>query len=391
MEALKPGAGENIPAENEIRRYGRQIIIPEIGWDGQNRLKQARVLVVGAGGLGSPVVLYLAAAGVGCIGLVDADMVDESNLQRQVLYAARDVGCPKARSARDRILALNPLVRAIAFETVLDSANAMEIIGDFDAVVDCSDNFPTRYLVNDACVLLGKPNVFGAVQRFEGQASVFAAPNAPCYRCFFAEPPGPGAAPTCAEAGVLGVLPGIIGCIQAAETIKLLLGAENTLAGRLLLVDAWTMRFRELAVRKDPRCPVCGENPCIRELIDYRAFCGVGKSGVAEENRSINALALKAMMEMDPRLKIVEIREPHESELVAFPNRSVMTLREVRQRRNEFDPSRVVVFACKFGIRSGYAVRLLVETGYAGKVFNLRDGIFGWMREIGKPFSGDGG
>ncbi|MDR0362134.1 MAG: molybdopterin-synthase adenylyltransferase MoeB [Planctomycetota bacterium] len=390
MESLKSDDDGNVPTESEIRRYGRQIIIPEIGWSGQNRLKNARVLVVGAGGLGAPVVLYLAAAGVGCIGLADADTVDESNLQRQVIYTTNDIGHSKALSARDRILALNPWVRVTAFETFINSSNALEILRDFDAVVDCSDNFPTRYLVNDACVLLGKPNVFGAIHRFEGQASVFGAANAPCYRCFFAEPPAPGVVPTCAEAGVLGVLSGIIGSVQAAETIKLLLGGGNLLAGRLLLVDAWTMNFREIAIKKDPRCPVCGENPSIGELIDYDAFCGVKKSGDAEEDWSMDAVAMKNMMRRDPRLKIVEIREAHESELIAFPNRLVMPLRDVAKRRGEFDPSCVMVFVCKFGIRSGSAVRLLKETGYGGKVYNLRDGIFGWMREAERAFPGGG-
>ncbi len=374
---------------HEIRRYGRQIIIPEVGAEGQRRLREARVLVVGAGGLGSPVALYLAAAGVGYIGLVDADCVDESNLQRQILYDTRDVGRSKTLSARERLRALNPLTEVTAFETFLTAANAMEILSGFDIVVDCSDNFPTRYLVNDACVLLGKPNVFGAIHRFEGQASLFGAEGGPCYRCFFAEPPEPGTVPTCAESGVLGVLPGIVGSIQAAEVIKHILGGARTLAGRLLLIDAWTMRFREVALRKNPACPVCGENPTIRELIDYEAFCGVKKKEDAGDVRSLSAQELKSLIETEPLLRIVEIREPHEIDLLALPNRTVMPLGEAVKRIDEFDSSCLWVFVCKFGIRSESAVRMLREAGHTGRLYSLRDGIFGWIREIGEQPCGE--
>ena len=382
MEAQKTGLPGDILTDDELRRYARHLLVPEIGLEGQEKLKRARVLVVGAGGLGSPAVLYLAAAGVGTVGVVDGDRVEESNLQRQVVYETGEVGRPKVAAVRERISALNPLVRVAAFDTFLASANAMEIIRDFDVVVDGSDNFPARYLVNDACVLLHKPDVFGAVHRFEGQASVFGAENGPCYRCFFAEPPRPGAAPACAEAGVMGILPGVVGCIQATEAIKILLGGGDTLAGRLLLIDAWRMRFREVKIRRDPECPLCGRNPSIRGLIDYEGFCGVKRAGNRRAARHIGAGELKRLIEREPRLRIVEIREPHETGLVDLPNRRIMRLDEVEARRGEFDPADILVFACKIGVRSEAAVGILAEAGYRGRMYNLRGGIIGWIREM---------
>ena len=390
MEGQKIDLIDNTLNKRELQRYARHLILPEIGWEGQNRLKHSRVLVVGAGGLGSPVVLYLAAAGVGVIGLADADTVDESNLQRQIIYDTRDIGRSKTEAVRDRIAAFNPLSRVITFDAFLTSGNAMEVIRDFDVVVDCSDNFPTRYLVNDACVLLDKPEVFGAVYRFEGQASVFGAENGPCYRCFFTEPPEPETTRTCVGDGVLGVLPGVIGCIQATEAVKVLLGSATTLAGRLLLVDAWKMRFREIALRQNPQCPICGTNPSIRELIDYWDFCGIRRDDDGEAVQHIDAAQLKELLAGEPRLQIVEVREPHEMELVELPNRLILPLNEVVRRQNEFDPAGVVVFVCKFGIRSESAVRLLQDSGYRGKTCNLRDGLFSWLREIERPAIGNG-
>ncbi len=302
-------------SHQEILRYSRHLLLPEVGLEGQRKLKAARVLCVGAGGLGSPLALYLAAAGVGTLGIVDFDAVDLTNLQRQIVHGTAGVGTPKLGSATARLTDLNPNVKIEGFETRLTSANALEILADFDVVVDGTDNFPTRYLVNDACVLLGKPNVYGSIFRFEGQASVFDARRGPCYRCLYSEPPPPGLVPSCAEGGVLGVLPGIIGTIQALETIKLILGAGEPLVGRLLLFDALRLRFRELSLRKDPACPICGPNATIRELIDYEAFCGIGAEP-AYAGPEITVQDLERELAIGKPLTVVDVREPHEWEIV---------------------------------------------------------------------------
>ncbi|MDR3077259.1 MAG: molybdopterin-synthase adenylyltransferase MoeB, partial [Planctomycetota bacterium] len=329
---------------NDRRRYSRHLILPRVGPEGQERLKNSRVLVVGAGGLGSPASLYLAAAGVGRIGLMDSDEVEESNLQRQVLHGVRDVGRPKTDSGKERLQALNPLIEVETFNFRLAAANAFDVIGGYDLVLDGTDNFPTRYLANDACVILKKPYVYGSVFRFEGQASVFGLPGGPCYRCFFAEPPPPGAAPPCGEAGVLGVLPGIIGCIQAAESIKLLLGErENSLSGRLLLLDAWTMRFRELRIRRDPSCPLCGDHPEIRSLIDYEAFCGIKPEPETDAVPEISASALKEWLEKEPEPQIIDVREPQELCLGRLPGALSIPLGELERRAGELDPTRTAV------------------------------------------------
>ncbi|MDR2392477.1 MAG: molybdopterin-synthase adenylyltransferase MoeB [Planctomycetota bacterium] len=369
-----------------MRRYSRHLILPEVGPEGQKKLKNGRVLVVGTGGLGSPVALYLAAAGVGKIGLIDFDVVEESNLQRQVLHGVRDVGRPKTASGKDRLKALNPLTAIETFDLLLDSSNALEIIAGYDVVVDGTDNFPTRYLVNDACVLLKKPYVYGSIYRFEGQASVFGLPDGPCYRCFFAEPPPPGLVPSCGEGGVLGVLPGIVGCIQAAETIKLLLGGGDSLSGRLLLLDAWKMRFRELRLRRNPNCPACGDEPAIRELIDYRAFCGMKGEAEPIPVEQLTTTGLKELFAREPNLQIVDIREPHELALGKLPNTKAIPYGQLERRMEELDPAIATVVVCKIGVRSEMAVRLLKKAGYQGRIMNLQNGINAWAREIDPSF-----
>src|SRR3712207_4042172 len=318
--------GEVELSNEEIARYSRHLIMPEVALDGQRRLKQARVLTVGAGGLGSPLALYLAAAGVGTLGIVDFDVVDESNLQRQIIHGTSDLGRPKMQSAREKVEDMNPNVKVEAFEEALTSENALEILEDFDVIVDGTDNFPTRYLVNDACVLLGKPNVYGSIFRFEGQASVFYAEEGPCYRCLYPEPPPPGLVPSCAEGGVLGILPGAIGTIQATETVKLLLGIGEPLIGRLLLYDALSMRFREMKLRKDPDCPVCGENPTVTELIDYQEFCGIPQAqqaDQADEVPEISVRELKEKLDNGDRKSVLDVREPHEYEVARSEERRV--------------------------------------------------------------------
>jgi adenylyltransferase/sulfurtransferase len=372
----------------EIGRYSRHLILPEVGLDGQRRLKQSRVLIVGTGGLGAPLGMYLAAAGVGTLGLVDFDVVDGSNLQRQVIHGTGDIGRPKIASARDRLNDINPNVRIETFETRLTSANALPILRDFDVVVDGTDNFPTRYLVNDACVLLGKPNVYGSIFRFEGQASVFGMPDGPCYRCLYPEPPPPGLVPSCAEGGVLGVLPGIVGTIQATETIKLLLGGGTPLVGRLLLFDAWTMRFRELKLKRDPACPLCGPGRTIHELIDYEAFCGLGPraavagAGAAGPAAAITATELKRRLDCGEQVQIVDVREPHEAAIARIPDARLIPLGEVAARAGELDPTREAILHCRSGARSAQAIVVLREAGYAGPLVNLAGGILAWSREV---------
>jgi adenylyltransferase/sulfurtransferase len=373
----------------EIGRYSRHLLLPEVGVAGQRRLKAARVLIVGTGGLGAPLALYLAAAGVGTLGIVDFDFVEESNLQRQVIHGTRDVGRPKVASAQDRIRAINPHCRVITYNTMLTGKNALEILKDYDVVADGTDNYQTRYLVNDACVFLGLPNVYGSIFQFEGQASVFYAKQGPCYRCLYPEPPPPGLVPSCAEGGVVGVLPGIVGTIQANEVIKLIVGSGTdspnqsaSLAGRLLLFDAWKMKFRELRIDKDPACPVCGANPSIHELIDYEQFCGLKKADAEEPVEAIEPEELKARMDAGEALQIIDIREPHERAIVKFPQAKPIPLGQMARRISEFDPTVDAVFICKIGQRSVFAIRALREAGYTGRLLNLRDGVNGWAREV---------
>jgi adenylyltransferase/sulfurtransferase len=370
-------------SNEEALRYSRHLILPEVGVDGQKRIKAARVLLIGAGGLGSPLGLYLAAAGVGTIGIVDFDVVDSTNLQRQIIHGTRDVGRPKLHSARDRLLDVNPNVKVQLYETRLSSENALELFADYDMVIDGTDNFPTRYLVNDACVLTGKPNVYGSIFRFEGQASVFATAEGPCYRCLYAEPPPPGLVPSCAEGGVLGVLPGIVGTIQANEAIKLILGEGETLIGRLLLIDALRMRFRELRVRKNPACPVCGPNATIKTLIDYEEFCGIRPpvETAAPIEHEIDVHDLKARLDRGDRPVLVDVREPHEVQICRLEGTRLIPLREFTSRYTELDPKEEIIVLCKIGQRSERAAQFLRDQGYEN-VRNLRGGIDAWARDI---------
>ena len=367
----------------DIQRYSRHLILPEVGVEGQRRLKAASVLLIGAGGLGSPAGLYLAAAGVGRLGVVDFDAVDFSNLQRQILHGTADVGRSKLQSAKDRLLAINPELDVETYETALTSKNALDLFRGYDVVLDGTDNFPTRYLVNDACVLLKKPNAYGSIFRFEGQASVFALPGGPCYRCLYPEPPPPGLVPSCAEGGVLGVLPGVIGTIQATEAIKLILGIGQTLAGRLLLYDAFTMRFRELKLRRDPDCPVCGDHPTVTALIDYEQFCGVAPapSGPVAET-TVNEL--KARIDRGDVPFILDVREPNEFQICRIPGSTLIPLGELPRRLSELpsgDHAPDIVVHCKMGGRSAKAVRQLTEKGFT-RVQNLKGGILEWIDRI---------
>jgi adenylyltransferase/sulfurtransferase len=367
----------------EIRRYGRHLIMPEVGLEGQRKLKTSSVLLIGAGGLGSPAALYLAAAGIGRLGIVDFDVVDPSNLQRQILHGTDDLGRSKLQSAADRIHAINPYVNVEPHEVQLTSANALDILSDYDVVLDGTDNFPTRYLVNDACVLLHKPNVYGSIFRFEGQASVFAVDNGPCYRCLYSEPPPPGLVPSCAEGGVLGVLPGIIGTIQALETVKLLLGIGEPLVGRLLLFDALKLQFRELKLRKSPDCPICGTHPTIHELIDYEAFCGFTPGGHAEsedEESTMTVEELKSRLDRNEDIVILDVREPHEYEIANIGGH-LIPLNDLPKRVNELDSSADIVVLCASGVRSARAVKFLTDLGFK-KVKNLAGGINAWAERI---------
>ena len=371
-------------SNEEIRRYSRHLIMPEVGIEGQKKLKSARVLAIGAGGLGSPLAVYLAAAGVGTIGIVDFDVVDDSNLQRQILYGASDVGRPKLQAAAERLRDMNPNVRVVPYETRLDSSNALEIFREYDVVADGTDNFPTRYLVNDACVLTGKPNVYASIFRFEGQASVFWAEKGPCYRCLYTEPPPPGLVPSCAEGGVLGILPGLLGVIQATETIKLLLATGEPLVGRLLLVDALSMRFRELKLRKNPDCVVCGPNPTVTKLIDYEEFCGIPQeaamnpvSGIPE----ITVYDLKTMRDRGDEFVLVDVREPHEFAICSLPGSVKIPLGTLPQNLNRLSTADEIVVHCKLGGRSAKAVQFLRDSGFR-KVRNLAGGIDRWAAEI---------
>ncbi|MGA9882339.1 MAG: molybdopterin-synthase adenylyltransferase MoeB [Candidatus Acidiferrales bacterium] len=370
-------------SNQEVLRYSRHLIMPEVGMDGQLKLKQAKVLCIGAGGLGAPLGLYLAAAGVGRIGLVDFDAVDFTNLQRQVLFGTSDVGRPKIGAAADRLRDLNPEIQIDAFETHLTSENALDILKDYDIVVDGTDNFPARYLVNDACVLLGKPNVYGSIFRFEGQITVFGYPGGPCYRCLYPEPPPPGLVPSCAEGGVLGVLPGIVGTIQACETLKLIIGKGEPLIGRLLLFDALGMKFRELKLRKNPECPVCGEHRTITKLIDYAEFCGVRGEEAPSTVTNIPEITpreLKTRLDRGDDLYILDVREPHEYQICNL-NGHLIPLGELPRRVNELDSSREIVAHCRSGKRSADAVDFLRKAGFR-KIWNLKGGILAWSDEV---------
>ncbi|MBX7250436.1 MAG: molybdopterin-synthase adenylyltransferase MoeB [Candidatus Promineofilum sp.] len=377
-------------SHKEIRRYSRHLIMPEVGMTGQKRLKAASVLLIGAGGLGSPLAMYLAAAGIGRIGLVDYDTVDYSNLQRQIIHGTKDIGRPKLDSAKERILDINPYVQVDTYEVALTSANALDIFAPYDIVIDGTDNFPTRYLTNDACVLLGKPNVYGSIFRFEGQASVFYAKEGPCYRCLFPEPPPPGLVPSCAEGGVLGVLPGTIGAIQATEAIKLILGVGEPLIGRLLLYDATTMTFDEVRLRKNPNCPICGEHPTITALIDYEQFCGMPAHDhsefSADETIAIPAITpreLKARLDAGDAPLILDVREPHEWEISNLAGLGAVLIPkgQILEHLGELDTAREIVIHCKTGGRSGDVILELQRHGYR-KLLNLAGGINQWARDV---------
>ena len=370
---------------DEYKRYSRHLIMPEVGLEGQKKLKAAKVLCIGAGGLGSPVAMYLAAAGVGTLGLVDFDTVDFSNLQRQILHGTPDVGRPKLASAKDRLNALNPNVNVETFDTSLTSENALQLFEPYDVIVDGTDNFPTRYLVNDACVLLGKPNAYGSIFRFEGQASVFATKEGPCYRCLYPEPPPPGLVPSCAEGGVLGVLPGLLGVIQATEAIKLILGAGEPLIGRFLIVDALRMKFRELKLRKDPDCPVCGTHPTVTKLIDYEQFCGIRPAApepaTVNNATEITPTELKQRLDRGEKLQIVDVREPHEYQINRIAGSTLIPLGDIPKRFNELDADAELVMQCKSGRRSAQAAEFLRAQGYK-HVLNLAGGILAWIDQV---------
>lgn len=371
-------------SNEEILRYSRHLIMPEVGMEGQTKLKKAKVLLIGAGGLGSPLGLYLAAAGVGKLGLVDFDVVDFTNLQRQIIHSTADVGRRKLDSATDRLHNLNPHIEIVPYETQLTSANALELLGEYDIVADGTDNFPTRYLVNDACVLLGKPNVYGSIFRFEGQASVFATKEGPCYRCLYPEPPPPGLVPSCAEGGVLGILPGLVGVVQATEVIKLILGNGSPLIGRLLLVDALEMKFRELKLRKNPDCPICGSNRTIHKLIDYQEFCGIHPEpppppGWAEFE--ISPVELKKKMERGEGFFLLDVREPHEVEICQIPDSYLIPLGQLVGRVHELNSADEIIAYCRSGQRSGKAVDFLQKAGFH-KIKNLRGGILAWSDQV---------
>src|SRR5438128_2070547 len=382
-----PVSGRALPelTNDEIKRYSRHLIMPEVGVEGQRKLKAAKVLCIGAGGLGSPAAMYLAAAGVGTLGMVDFDVVDFSNLQRQILHGTPDVGRSKLASARDRLNALNPNVTIESHETALSSQNALELFEPYDVILDGTDNFPTRYLVNDACVLLGKPNAYGSIFRFEGQASVFATKDGPCYRCLYPEPPPPGLVPSCAEGGVLGVLPGIIGVIQATETIKLIAGIGEPLIGRFMIYDALKMKFRELKLRKDPDCPVCGTHPTVTQLIDYEQFCGVRPAApepiTVNSATEITSVELKQRLDRGDALKIVDVREPNEYQINRIPGSVLIPLGDVPKRQNELDPNDEIVVHCKMGARSAKAADFLRSVGFR-RVLNLKGGILDWIDKV---------
>ncbi len=372
---------------DEILRYSRHLIMPEVGIEGQLKLKNAKVLMVGAGGLGAPLGLYLAAAGVGRIGLVDFDVVDFTNLQRQVIHGTKDVGRKKLDSAAESMLDINPLIQIDRFDVALNSENAMEIFKDYDMVVDGTDNFPTRYLINDACVLSKIPNVYGSIFRFEGQATVFAYPGGPCYRCLYPEPPPPGLVPSCAEGGVLGILPGLIGLVQATEAVKLILGTGESLVGRLMLYDALAMRFRELKLRRNIECPMCGDHPTITKLIDYHQFCGVPQEAPAAPAQfavtdgEIDPTTVKQMIDRREKFVLIDVREPHEYKICNIPFAKLIPLGDLPKRVSELDSADQIVAHCKSGARSAKAVDFLKQAGFT-KVKNMKGGILAWSDKV---------
>lgn len=389
---IDPAAIDDVElSHEEVKRYSRHLIMPEVGMEGQKRLKAASVLLIGAGGLGSPLAMYLAAAGIGRIGLVDYDVVDYTNLQRQIIHGTKDVGRPKLDSARERILDINPHVQVDTYEVPLTSENALEIFEPYDIIIDGTDNFPTRYLTNDACVLLGKPNVYGSIFRFEGQASVFYAEEGPCYRCLFPEPPPPGLVPSCAEGGVLGILPGTIGAIQATEAVKLILGAGESLVGRLLLYDALNMSFEQVRLRKNPNCPVCGEHPTVTELIDYEQFCGMPAHDRSLYQTSANGDAvpgiapeeLKARLAAGEDLFILDVREPHEWDISNLSHLGAVLVPkgDVLNHMGELDTAREMIVHCRTGVRSADVIRQLQQHGFK-KMWNLEGGINRWAEEV---------
>lgn len=384
---IDPSRLESISFSNdEVARYSRHLIMPEVTLEGQRRLKAAKVLCIGTGGLGSPIALYLAAAGVGTMGLVDFDVVDYSNLQRQILHGTKDVGRKKLNSARDRIKEVNPNVQVVLHDAMFSASNAMEIVEPYDIVIDGTDNFPTRYLSNDICVFLKKPNIYGSIFRFDGQCTVFAPHlGGPCYRCLYPEPPPPGMVPSCAEGGVLGVLPGVIGVMQAIETIKLIVGIGDPLIGRLVHFDALKMKFKEFKVRKDPSCPVCSENPSITELIDYEVFCGIPQAAAAEEAEppvpEINVETLKQRIDGGDRFVLLDVREKYEYDIARIPGAILIPLGELHSRMSELDSADEIIIHCKVGMRSAQALRELQAAGFS-KLWNVEGGIHAWADRI---------
>ncbi|MEI7920715.1 MAG: molybdopterin-synthase adenylyltransferase MoeB [Planctomycetota bacterium] len=376
---------------NDIKRYSRHLIMPEVGMEGQKRLKAARVLCVGTGGLGSPLAFYLAAAGIGTIGLVDFDTVDESNLQRQILHSTKDIGRPKVLSASEKLVALNPDLNVVQITERITSENALQLFADYDVIVDGTDNFATRYLVNDACVLLNKPNVYGSIFRFDGQATVFFPPYGPCYRCLYPEPPPAELVPNCAEGGVLGILPGVIGVIQATETVKIILGRGRTLQGRLMLYDALDMSFREMKVRKNPKCPICGPNKTITALIDYEAFCSGGNltgshSTSTEEPQAVREMeskTLQARVAKGDNLVILDVRNPEEIDICRIQGSVVIPLPELPKRLGELSAGDEIVVHCKSGMRSQKAIKILQSAGFKN-LHNLTGGILAWIQDVDK-------
>jgi adenylyltransferase/sulfurtransferase len=372
-------------SKDEILRYSRHLIMPEVGMEGQLKLKNASVLLVGTGGLGAPLGLYLAAAGIGRIGLVDFDVVDFTNLQRQVIHGTKDVGRKKLDSAADKMADINPHVQIEKHEVALTSDNALDIIKNYDLVIDGTDNFPTRYLVNDACVLLKKPNVYGSIFRFEGQSTIFAYPGGPCYRCLYPEPPPPGLVPSCAEGGVLGILPGMIGLMQATEAVKLILGIGEPLVGRLVLYDALAMRFRELKLRRNPECPACGDHPTVTKLIDYQQFCGVpgheAPPTPVAASGDIDPIEVKQKLDRGDKFTFIDVREPHEYQICKIPGTKLIPLGELPKRLNELDKNSEIIAHCKSGVRSGKAVALLTENGFP-YARNMKGGILAWSDKV---------
>lgn len=370
--------------KDEVLRYSRHLIMPEVGVDGQEKLLNARVLIIGAGGLGSPLCIYLAAAGIGKIGIVDFDNVDVTNLQRQIIYRVDDVGKSKAETAKERVQALNPQTEVEVYKERISRENALRILGGYDIVIDGTDNFPTRYLTNDACVFLKKPNIYGSIFRFEGQATVFKPYEGPCYRCLYPEPPPPGMVPSCAEGGVLGILPGTIAMIQATEAIKLILGKGTPLVGRLILYNAMEMKFREVKLKRDKNCPVCGDNPTIKELIDYEEFCGIGRGEeevTGDPNYDITVKELKELMSNGKPVTLIDVREPHEWQICHIEGAKLIPLGEIAQRAHELDTSDEIVLHCKMGGRSMKALRFLHDLGFR-KLKNVKGGIDAWAKEI---------